>query len=231
MKTLPLLLILSLIGCSKELLTNTGTFNDSRDKHEYKWVQISTQTWMAENLAYLPLVSVGQFTTEWETIPKYFVYDYQGTSVSAAMASSNYRIYGVLYNWAAAKVACPNGWHLPTNEEWNIMEIFLGMDPIYADSLSLRSSGDVAKKLKTKTGWAKNGGGDNSSGFSALPAGGRWYNGGDFLSLGSVAEFWSASEYGDWYAMARYLHYQYDGMFWAGDFRSNGNSVRCLKDN
>jgi uncharacterized protein (TIGR02145 family) len=189
---------------------------------------------MAENLAYLP--SVSPSSEESESSPYYYVYDYQGTSVINAKAESNYDDYGVLYNWPAAMVACPDGWHLPTDAEWSSMEISLGLDPLYADSIALRSSGDVGKKLKSKTGWAKNGNGNNSSGFNVLPAGDRWYANGSFMSLGSFAEFWSASvAYGDevhgWDYWTREMHFQSDGVYRGDVFPNVGLSVRCVKDN
>ncbi len=106
-----------------------NTFTDSRDGNVYKFVKIGTQTWMAENLAYLPSV-VGSATGS-ETTPYYYVYGYDGTSVTAAKATSNYTTYGVLYNWPAAmggfsssssnpsgvQGVCPAGWHLPSEAE------------------------------------------------------------------------------------------------------------------
>jgi uncharacterized protein (TIGR02145 family) len=52
-------------------------------------------------------------------------YDYNGTSVTDAKATDNYKTYGVLYNWPAAKAACPPGWHLPTDAEWTALENYL----------------------------------------------------------------------------------------------------------
>ena len=79
---------------------NTGTITDSRDGNTYNWVKIGDKIWMAENLAYLPFVcpsSLGS-TTE----PYYYVYGYEGNSVSEAKVLTNYLDYGVLYNWPAA---------------------------------------------------------------------------------------------------------------------------------
>jgi uncharacterized protein (TIGR02145 family) len=89
---------------------NFGTFTDTRDGHEYKTIQIGTQTWMAENLAYLPTTT--PITTWSNTEPCYYVYDYAK--------------YGVLYNWTAALTACPTGWHLPSDAEWTVLLNYLG---------------------------------------------------------------------------------------------------------
>ena len=100
-----------------------GTFVDSRDGTEYKTIKIGNQTWMAENLKYLPSV-VGPATGS-STDPYYYVYGYQGTDVATAKATTNYQNYGVLYNWTAATTACPAGWHLPTDAEWNVLEQYV----------------------------------------------------------------------------------------------------------
>lgn len=88
-----------------------GTFTDPRDGHVYKTITIGTQTWMAENLAYLPVaasnVTVGSEDSGNEGKPFYYVYD---------LAK-----YGVLYNWYAALTAAPPGWHLSTDAEWTIL--------------------------------------------------------------------------------------------------------------
>ena len=103
---------------------------------------------------------------------------------------------------------CPDGWHIPTNDEWNAL--FSGID--YA-----------AQQAVGNLGW-KNA--TNASGFSALPVGG---NEGSFRGVGSYAFFWSATEgnsdYADlWFldASAAFLGIYYEG---------NGFAVRCFKDN
>jgi hypothetical protein len=98
---------------------SSKVFIDKRDGHEYKWVKIGNQTWMAENLAYLPEVCPP------EEECGYYVYDYRGISVQEAGQEQNYNDRGVLYNFKAASTACPPGWHLPTDEEWKILEYFL----------------------------------------------------------------------------------------------------------
>jgi uncharacterized protein (TIGR02145 family) len=100
-----------------------NSFMDARDSNIYPTVQIGTQCWMKKNLAYLPSV-VGPGTGS-ETTSYYYVYDYNGTDVSAAKATSNYTTYGVLYNWPAATTACPSGWHLPTDAELNTLETYV----------------------------------------------------------------------------------------------------------
>ncbi|MFA5815748.1 MAG: fibrobacter succinogenes major paralogous domain-containing protein [Bacteroidales bacterium] len=222
MKTLPFLLLLVLIGCNKEdpnddpiTQNETGSFTDSRDNHTYKWVKIGKQTWMADNLAYLPAVSPSSDGSD--TSPYHYVYDYEGSSMSAAKATTNYATYGVLYNWPAALKACPSGWHLPSDDEWNVLIEYLG------------GEADAGKKMKSTSGWRENENGDNSSGFSALP-GGHSLTIGVFDFLGDGAFFWSSSEYEAPYAWSQVLYYYVVSVNRAYDYRGRGFSVRCLKD-
>jgi hypothetical protein len=107
------------IGDEIALNPKDNIFTDSRDGHKYKYVKIGSQVWMAENLAYLPIVNLG--SSKSHTEPKYYVYSYTGTDVNEAKKTSNYSTYGVLYNWPAAIAACPPGWHLASDSEWTIL--------------------------------------------------------------------------------------------------------------
>lgn len=193
----------------------------------YRTVKIGDQIWMAENLAYLPTVhDPGDGSEE---SPFYYVYSYEGQSVSAAKATDYYETFGVLYNWEAAKSACPADWHLPSDEEWKALERYLGMSSSAADSASWRASGDVATQLKTAIGWD----GDNSSGFTALPGGLRYfeiYNGEFFHHAGNDAFFWSSSGIDSSQAWSRYFGEQGGSVNRDPSLRSNGFSVRCLKN-
>jgi len=200
-----------------------GTFTDARDGHVYNWVKIDDQKWMTENLAWLPqvnLVSDGQFEGNC-----YYVYGYDGNNLSEARKKSNYKKYGTLYNWKAALECCPDGWHLPTDEEWRKMEKFLGMkyEPM---SRGWISSGNVGKKLKSTNGWIMNNGTDEI-GFQALPAGCRGYGG--FESLGFCGYFWTASAAGGDNGWRRGLCGEKNGTCREEDRRYFGISVRCVK--
>jgi uncharacterized protein (TIGR02145 family) len=206
-----------------------GVFTDSRDSRIYKWVKVGTQTWMAENLAYLSSVSPSASGSE--TDPYIYVYGYEGAILSAAKAIANYNTYGALYNWPAALTACPAGWHLPSDAEWKILEKNQGMTQSDADASGLRNSGTVGGKLKETgtTHWlSPNSGATNASGFTTLPGGYRDAFGG-FGGLGTVAYFWSASEAAP-FAWNRYLS-DNDGVYrYNYYFLRNGYSVRCIKD-
>ena len=156
------------------------------------------------------------------------MYGYPGTNVSDAKEAQNYHTYGVLYNWQAARIACPDGWHLPTDEEWKTLEKYLGMSPSDADITGWRPSGDTGKKLKSDSGWNVRGNDYNTSGFSALPGGYR--RSGDFGSLKKLATFWSASEIGLTEIWARLLDNSHNGVNRENTYRGFGFSVRCFKD-
>jgi len=170
---------------------------------------------MAENLAYLP--SVNDATDNSTTVAKYYVYDYDGTVVAEAKASSNYTKYGVLYNWTAAKVACPTGWHLPSSAEWATLETYVG------------GAGTAGTKLKSVSDWTT--GGDTETdayGFSALP-GGR-YGGSGFYGALDNGYWWSASGNDATIAYGRYMYFNGAPVYSYDNNKLSGFSVRCLQD-
>lgn len=210
---------------------NCGTFTDKRDGKVYKWTMIGTQSWMAENLAYLPRVNVKSDSSS--TVAKYNVYGYDDTSVSDAKASSYYTTYGVLYNWTAAMAGaasspaspsgvngvCPTGWHLPSNVEWSTLETYVA-GPY---------SSNVSTKLMSVSGWSTDGvTGTDSYGFSALPGG--TYNG--WLSEYVLIDgyWWTATEYDAKNAYHRNIDYLGEYIDSRPYPKYLGFSVRCIKD-
>jgi uncharacterized protein (TIGR02145 family) len=150
---------------------------------------------------------------------------------------SNLTSYGYLYNWYAAKGIisdggpstkniCPTGWHVPTDSDWNKLVKSIVSD---ADTTGTESQSSTAGGLMKKSDvlWTTNSG-TNTSGFSALPGGYRSNDG--FYSIRDNAFFWSATEYDNLTARARYLSH-YDGSVNRYFFnKSVGFSVRCLRD-
>jgi uncharacterized protein (TIGR02145 family) len=202
------------------------------DGKNYSIVKIGNQTWMAENLTYLPTVSPS--STGSETDPYYYVYGYEGSTVASAKASANFGTYGALYNWPAAMAACPSGWHLPTDAEWTTLTDYLTNSGYgYGGSGS-----DIGKSMAATSGWTSysptgtvgnDQASNNSSGFAALPGGERSYFGG-FDYLGYWAYFWSASGLGASDAWYRDLDYYDDGVDRFFNDRRGGFSVRCLQN-
>ncbi|MCK9256343.1 MAG: PKD domain-containing protein [Bacteroidales bacterium] len=206
-----------------------GTFTDTRDNYTYQTVEIGSQTWMAENLKYLPSV-VGPGAGSYGD-PYYYVYGYDGTDISSAKATENYQTYGVLYNWPAAMQACPTGWHLPSDDEWKELEMFLGMSQEQADEWGWRGTDEGGKLKETGiTHWnSPNEGATNETGFTALPGGYR-SNHGDFSYLGSYGSWWSATESDSNYAWVRHLYYNNSDVGRFDLDKDNGYSVRCVRD-
>lgn len=189
-----------------------------KDGKNYKTVTIGNQVWMAENLAYLPYITSPK--TYSCTEPYYYVYDYEGTSVSEAKATTDYVIYGVMYNWTAALYACPLGWHLPSDAEWTVLSDYLGGEEI------------AGGKMKSTTGWnSSNTGATNESCFSALPGGYLLQTLDDFyFHSGLKGDWWSSTANGDNYAWGRYLYYNQLYLRRDYSYPGYGFSVRCVRD-
>ena len=170
-----------------------GMLVDDRDGQTYKTVKIGDQWWMAENLNY-------------ETVGS--CYDDKASNCSK---------YGRLYVWAAARTACPSGWHLPAKAECETLLTAVGGD--YS----------AGKALKSTAGWGGSGNGSDAFGFSALPAGyrsevGRYYNEGESV------DFWSSTE--DYSNTAYHIdmNNRCDHAYLNALPKLDGNSVRCVKD-
>jgi uncharacterized protein (TIGR02145 family) len=181
-----------------------GLFLDPRDGQEYKIVEIGDQTWFAENLNY-------------ET-PNSAWYD---------NSFGNGTLYGRLYTWDDAISACPTGWHLPSDDEWKTLEMYLGMSLNEANQVGNRGT-DEGAKLKSTDGWIPYNG-TNSSRFSGLPGGVR-VNETLFQYKGEIGYWWTATENTDELAWGRLISGDYD-IVWRGYGNKNyGYSVRCIKD-
>jgi uncharacterized protein (TIGR02145 family) len=138
--------------------------------------------------------------------------------------AENGELYGKLYNWYAvndARGLAPAGWHIPTDEEWTTLTNYLG---------GLEVAGGKMKATGTAYWSSTNTDATNESGFSALPGGYRFYDG-SFYYISGYAFFWSATEYGSFYAWSRNLYGFYGNVSRNCDISwSFGASVRCLRD-
>ena len=231
-----ILLSLLMLACAEtedmeliNFLETSGTFIDSRDNHEYKWVKIGNQIWMAENLAYLP--SVNHVKPDYTNLPHYYVYGYDGTNVNEAKATPNYAVYGVLYDWKAALNAPPAGWHLPSDAEWKQLKIDLGMtqEEVNQSIYPYYRGTDQGTQIKTKSGWHNNGNGTNSSGFSGLP-GGFYFSTGEFGFIESFGYWWSSTEGSEFCAWNRGMGHNKSSICRNSNLKKNGFSVRCVKN-
>jgi len=192
--------------------------------NNYAVVTINGQTWMAENLKYLPnihsasdFVSVGL-----DSLPAYGVYDYNGNDINAARSHPNYDIYGALYNWHAVDKVniCPVGWHVPSNIEWAALVNYLS------------GPSEAGKKLKETDSlhWAIYNNGTNEYGFTALPAGYRDYVDGSYETLGTVTAYWTNTASDAYFSYIYMITHNQNHCSALTDFKPFGYSVRCIKD-
>jgi len=200
---------------------------DPRDNQSYNTVQIGSQCWMAENLNTGLMIISSEYEYDNDIIEKYCYDD----------LDTNCDVYGGLYWWDEAmdyvtaqgsRGICPTGWHIPTDEEWCILTLYLDSE---VNCNSIGPSGiDAGGKMK-ETGTAHwlppNTGATNSSGFTGLP-GGRMSYSYEFSDMNVDGLFWSSTI--DWnvYSWARLLKNslatvdRYEGF--------GGYSVRCIID-
>jgi uncharacterized protein (TIGR02145 family) len=180
-----------LIGCG------SGD-DDNRDEDNYTYtgqkVTIGGKVWMAENL--------NRATADSKC------YDND---------ASNCAKYGRLYTWAAAKSACPAGWHLPSDAEWTALTDAVG------------GASTAGTKLKATSGWNNNGNGTDDYEFGALPSG-YGNSDGDFRNAGNSGLWWSATEYDA--DNAWYRHMDYGNAHVDRDINGKTHlfSVRCVAD-
>ena len=211
----------------------TGTVTDI-DGNVYQTVRIGDQWWMAENLKvtrYRNGEAIPNVTdkTQWTNLST-------GAYCAYNNDNGNITTYGLLYNWYAvddSRNIAPVGWHVPTDEEWKELEMYLGMSQSDADNTELRGTDEGGKLKETGiTHWnSPNTGATNESGFSAIPGGYRYIDGGYYSSLGYYAYFWSATEYTVSYrAWFRFLYYYFSDVFRYYDNKPRGFSVRLVRD-
>jgi uncharacterized protein (TIGR02145 family) len=126
--------------------------------------------------------------------------------------------HGYLYKWKTAKNVCPSDWHLPSDAEWTTLTDYLGGKDL------------AGGKLKSTTGWeTPNNGATNSSSFTALPGGYRDSNE-EFSNITYYGYWWSSTEYYTFYARYLNLYFGNSNVLINYLNKSNGFSVRCVRD-
>lgn len=175
------------------------TFTDPRDKQVYPIIffedikakgTLRFITWMAKDM---------NFKTT------------SGYTVVADKDMHN-KAQGLLYTWEAAKKACPAGWHLPSENEWqHLVDTFGG------------------RSLKSSEGWAMGGNGENFSGFNAYPS---YYLSGEveYPSYKWFGHWWTATSKTDTEASVFWMIPQDGDVRNQAKKKTNSYSVRCLKD-
>jgi uncharacterized protein (TIGR02145 family) len=203
--------------------TYSGTITDV-DGNIYNTIKIGDRLWMAENLkttryndnASIALVAESDLWAQLFT-PGFCWYNNDLT----AHKSKN----GALYNWFAldeaangGKNICPTGWHVPTDAEWTEMISFIGDD---------KTAGGKLKEADTIHWQSPNSGASNESGFTALPGGGRYYEG-TFNGAGRIGGWWSSTELFSWSARGRFLYNNFSLVYRGSGSKNDGFSIRCL---
>jgi uncharacterized protein (TIGR02145 family) len=148
---------------------------------------------------------------------------------------TNIETYGLLYNWyavSATNIIAPEGWHVPTDDEWKELEMHLGMGQSEADSMFWRGTDEGGKLKETGiTHWHNpNSGATNKSGFTALPGGYRLNYNGAFTNISNSSYWWSATEYSSVSAWYRTLNYSNSNIYRSSNHKKSGFSVRCVMD-
>jgi uncharacterized protein (TIGR02145 family) len=184
----------------------------------YNIVTIGYQIWMIENLkttSFNDGISIPNVTDNaaWAALstPGYCWYNNDIT---------NKNTYGALYNWYSVNtgILCPTGWHVPTDDEWTTLTDYLGGESV---------AGGKLKETGTTHWQSPNTGATNESGFTALPGGTRYVDGGGtFYGIYYWPMFWTST-----FNYTRSLYYE-NSTIWRGSFsrREYGFSVRCLKN-
>jgi uncharacterized protein (TIGR02145 family) len=174
----------------------TATFIDPRDGQSYETIKIGNQWWMAENLNY----DAGQGCFYYDDNDRYG------------------KKYGMLYTLKSAIKACPDGWRLPSDNDWQELEVNLGMPNRHAIDSDYRGS-DQGEQLKK----------GGSSGFDALLGGWRNING-SYLERKSTGIYWSSTKLSKHYVWIRGFSWETPKVSRRTVGYSLGLSVRCLKE-
>jgi|TARA_Y100000294_G_scaffold163683_1_gene169775 uncharacterized protein (TIGR02145 family) len=208
------------------------------DGNSYKTVKIGDQIWMSENLKVTRYSNGDKIPTihtdnEWKnlTTGSYTVHDY--LSVYPAL-------YGNLYNWYAvddSRGFCPEGWHVPSDDEIKELEMYLGMSQKEADdTISYRGTNEGSKLAGMADLWNDSDLVNNSefgtSGFNAVPGGYRdgWYGYYKVLAKNPANFFWSSTEDSKQYAWYREINGNSSKVNRWCYGKNYGFPVRCVKD-
>jgi uncharacterized protein (TIGR02145 family) len=213
-----------------------GTVKDA-DGNVYKTVKIGTQVWLAEDLKTTkyndgtPIPNVTDNET-WAGLSTGAYCNYDNLESRGAS-------YGRLYNWYAVNtgmLACV-GWHVPTDEDWTILENYLIANGYNYDGSE--NNNKIAKSLASTTGWelsdfsgtpGANPEKNNSTMFTALPFGRRDRDG-EFDLIGKNGYWWSSTSSSiDENAYLRFLGYNGYSLNFLGTVKESGFSVRLVRD-
>lgn len=259
---LALATILCMPGCKKEEESNveTGTVTDI-DSNVYKTVKIGNQWWMAENLKVTryrngdTIDSIRRIDIDGKGyFPDSSLWAQDSTGLRVLLYSSSLKKEVYLYNGNVAtdtRNICPEGWHLPTDEEWKELEINIGLSASEAEKMLWRGTNEGRKlkvdnsknwftQIKRHLTYNDNLWGTNDFNFSAVETGCMFINGlmikvrtGDtndkLQDFNRNTYWWSASSHGD-SLYYRGLEQTQNGIFRYYGSKNYGFCLRCVKD-
>ena len=197
----------------------------------YNTVQIFSQCWLKENLNTGEMIPGTSDQTDNGIIEKY-CYNNEPDSCSK---------YGGLYQWdelmqysleEGVQGICPPGWHIPTDDEWKVLEGVVDSQYQISDAewngINIRGF-DAGDNLKSIQGWSYNGNGADKYGFAGLPAG-RRNKLASYEDVGDYAFYWTSSDFIFDEAYSRVLINFLPGVIRSQSHWDYGFSVRCLRD-
>lgn len=234
-----LVISLFITACKKtpspELTPETGLVTDVQG-NVYQTIKIGNQWWMIENLK----VTAYSDGTPINEIKEGSNDDWKTDSVGAFTTyTSGTNVKRFLYNWKAIqnkKSIAPEGWHIPSDDEWKELEKQLGMSAEEADKTSWRGTHEGEKLMKEKTfngtSWTTYGDvwPTNESGFSAVADGCRMFDGKPSdAGAQEIGFWWSSTSFANeaWY---RHLDYKNKNIFRYHGPQTYGFSIRCVKN-
>ena len=191
---------------------------DARDGKTYSTVAIGTQCWMASNLNYGSFINSNSPADNQSNNSIIEKYCFADDDTSCTVVGGLYQ-WGEAMNYAAAEGAqgiCPLGWHIPSDNEWKAMEIYLGMPSSVANVINWRGT-DEGTKIKL----------GGSAGFAASGVGYRKSDGGFYNP--QFGYFWTSTDNGT-QAWTRGVMDAQDGIYRNTINKTYGLCIRCLKD-
>jgi len=223
------------IFCGVDDTTTTvdSTLVTDIDGHTYPTVKICNQTWMAKNLdvaRYRNGDIIPQVTdpTEWANLTTGAWSWYNNDSATYGS------VYGRLYNWYAVndpRGLAPEGWHVPSDGEWNVLVKCLdeNADTVCQNCIQSSIAGGGLKEKGSEHWLSPNIGATNNLSFTCIPGGYRNYNGG-FELIQTGGDLWSSSQVVSGASVHRYL-WNYDSKIGTQVYPNiGGMSIRCVKD-
>jgi uncharacterized protein (TIGR02145 family) len=215
-----IILVIMTVCCKKKSDDSSSALTvKDIDGNVYHAVTIGTQTWTVENLKVThyrngdPVQYVAD-SSSWASLVSGAYCDYGNITRNGVD-------YGHLYNWkviADTRNICPAGWHVPTDDEWSVLILYLGGENVAGAKMKEKGT---AHWTNTDTDI------DNSSGFTALPGGYRFYTS-QFLYIGDEGYWWSST--GDGFTSPVRVIFSGNGVFRITSVSTCGYSIRCVKD-